>query len=243
MNLLSLLGKKLDEQELVKEMPWLLSLLQTDIVMIVGEPGTGKSSIAQSISMLRMLMFNTSIDIVSPSLDDDQQREIYLAGRGYGSKANGSFAEQLTSHFDVLSAQEFPENQGHSLIWDDVSTWAMKGVSPEVINDLLHTTYTTFRRKSIWSILVLHSLRQEYSLPGCRQGLLSSIVPYAAIIYLPSSRDKQGRVTFKRPGVSGGEGIGSAIRPEGWENISLHRDLNPKHLAELLGDRARLDVA
>lgn len=57
---------KMKLAELVRTMPWLIEILKAQIVVIAGEPGTGKSSVAQSLALIRLILFAADIDIVDP---------------------------------------------------------------------------------------------------------------------------------------------------------------------------------
>jgi adenylate kinase family enzyme len=202
--------------------------------MIVGEPGTGKSSIAQSLALLRLILFATGIDIVDPDLDNNLTRRTWVAGKAYGGRKDGPFPEQLESYFENLLDQEFPESQGHTAIFDEISKWTSSlRVNPKDAEGYIRHLYTTFRRKSIWSIMLLHGIQQDYNLPGCSAGTLTNIFPYAGIIKIEAAKDTLGKTKFSQ--VAKFKRPGQPMTDDNWEDILIRPSFHASKIVEMMG--------
>ena len=222
---------------MIKEMPWLLSLLQTDIVIIAGEPGTGKSSVAQSLALLRLILFATATDIVDPDLDNNLLRQTWVTGSAYGAKADGPFPEQLASYFKDLVEREYPDSQGHTVILDEISKWttSLKVNSKEAEGYLRHL-YTTFRRKNIWSIMLLHGMQQDYNLQGCSAGTLTNLYPYAGVIRIEAAKNPLGKTKFSS--IAKFKPPGKPMTEDNWEDILIRPSFHASNIVKMLGKGA-----
>jgi hypothetical protein len=231
---------KMRVAELVRTMPWLLEILKAQIVIIAGEPGTGKSSVAQSLALIRLILFAADIDIVDPDWDNNVMRQTWLCGCGIGSTERGPFKDQLQEFWEDLKQQTYPDHQGHTVILDEMSRWiASENVSTPYVEGVLQDLFQRFRRKNIWSILLLHGLQQEYNLgTGVKAGTLTNIYPAAAVLKLTQAKSNLGEAVFSAIAKYKPPGQGYSADTASWQDITIPREFHGANLIQLLGEGA-----
>ncbi|MEO1095977.1 MAG: ATP-binding protein [Cyanobacteria bacterium J06638_28] len=231
---------KLKVAELARTMPWLIEILKAQIIVIVGEPGTGKSSVAQSIALFRLILFATGIDIVDPDWDNNVLRQTWLCGRGIGSEAQGPFSEQLREYWSDLKGQTYGDAQGHCVILDELSRWtSSENISVNYLEGLIQDLYQRFRRKNIWSILLLHGLQQEYNFGNTvKAGTLTNLYPAAAVIKLEQKKSTLGEAEFAAMAKFKPPGHPYTGDTQHWQDITIPREFHAAHIIKLLGEGA-----
>ncbi|MGF1524867.1 MAG: hypothetical protein ACFBSF_21285 [Leptolyngbyaceae cyanobacterium] len=232
---------KMKLAELVRTMPWLIEILKAQIVVIAGEPGTGKSSVAQSLALIRLILFAADIDIVDPDWDNNKMRQTWLCGQGIGSEELGAFKDQLTEFWADLRTQTYPDHQGHTVILDEISKWiATLGMGTTEVEGIIKDLYQTFRRKNIWSILLLHGLQQEYNLgTGVTAGTLTNLYPAAAVIRLTQKKSQMGEAQFSAIAKYKPAGAPYTTDTSGWQDITIPPAFHAAHIIKLLGEGAQ----
>ena len=232
---------KMKLAELVRTMPWLIEILKAQVIVISGEPGTGKSSVAQSIALIRLILFAADIDIVDPDWDNNKLRQTWLCGQGIGSEELGGFKDQLSEFWADLRTQTYPDHQGHTVILDEISKWiATLGMSTTAVEGIIKDLYQTFRRKNIWSILLLHGLQQEYNLgTGVTAGTLTNLYPAAAVIRLTQKKSKMGEAQFSAIAKYKPAGAPYTTDTSGWQDITIPPSFHAAHIIKLLGEGAQ----
>ncbi|MBE7385162.1 MAG: hypothetical protein F6J95_027615 [Leptolyngbya sp. SIO1E4] len=232
---------KLKVAELARTMPWLIEILKAQIIVIVGEPGTGKSSVAQSIALFRLILFACLIDIIDPDWDNNVMRKTWLCGRGIGSEAQGLFREQLREYWSDLKGQTYSDHQGHSVILDELSRWTTsENVPVSYMEGVIQDLYQRFRRKNIWSILLLHGLQQEYNFGNAvKAGTLTNLYPAAAILKLQQQKSTLGEAEFSAIAQYKPPGHPYTGDTASWQDITIPREFHAAHIIKLLGEGAK----
>ncbi|MEM1281767.1 MAG: ATP-binding protein, partial [Cyanobacteria bacterium P01_H01_bin.152] len=232
---------KLKVAELARTMPWLIEILKAQIIVIVGEPGTGKSSVAQSIALFRLILFATGIDIVDPDWDNNVLRQTWLCGRGIGSEAQGTFREQLREYWSDIKGQTYGDAQGHCVILDELSRWtSSENVSVNYLEGVIQDLYQRFRRKNIWSILLLHGLQQEYNFGNTvKAGTLTNLYPAAAVIKLEQKKSAMGEAEFAAVAKFKPPGYPYTGDTSNWRDIAIPREFHAAYIIQLLGEGAK----
>ncbi len=231
---------KLKVAELARTMPWLIEILKAQIIVIVGEPGTGKSSVAQSIALFRLILFACLVDIVDPDWDNNVMRQTWLCGRGIGSEAQGPFKDQLRDYWSDLKNQTYSNHQGHSVILDELSRWTTsENVPVNYMEGVIQDLYQRFRRKNIWSILLLHGLQQEYNFGNAvKAGTLTNLYPAAAILKLQQKKSTLGEAEFSAVAKYKPPGHPYTGDTASWQDITIPREFHAAHIIKLLGEGA-----
>lgn len=222
-----------------RNFPWLIKLLRAPILIVAGQPGTGKSSIMQTIAFLRFLLFQTSTEIYDPDCDSNISKGVWVHGTPIGQAKDGAFGAQFQTNFEELKKKEFPDSQGHTVIFDEVTKWVVEEyLDIGQFKSFLTNIHQKFRRPNIWSILGLHSLSveentQEKSLPK-----FTSVRDYAAIIYLQSDTDEFGKAKFS--GVARVKEGGRKLPHDDltlsrFPSVHITEEFSMAHLIKMLG--------
>lgn len=222
-----------------RNFPWLTKLLRAPILIVAGQPGTGKSSIMQTIAFLRFLLFQTGTEIYDPDCDSNISKGVWVHGTPIGQAKDGAFAAQFHANFEALKQKTFPDNQGHTPIFDEVTKWIVEGyMDIQQFKSFLTNIHQKFRRPNIWSLLGLHSLSveentQEKSLPK-----FTSIRDYAAIIYLESDTDEFGKAKFSgvaRIKAGGKKVANDDLTLSRHPSVHITEEFSMAHLIQMLG--------
>ena len=233
--------------EWIKEWPWMLAMLKTPMVILVGQPGTGKSSIMQMIALIRHLLFHCGIDICDLDIDQNIQNKVWMHGVAHGSERHGSFISQIDSLTHELKGEMFSGEQGHTVLFDEVSRWISHDhFDYKQLLALLGTTHQEWRRQNIRSIWGLHSLGVGETMGKDSCTKFTTIKDYAAILYLHPKCDMfgtpifSGLASFKRAGEKCGDSEGFMERHE---TIAIPKIFQPAEVLRMLGGQVKdLDI-
>ena len=103
---------------------WLRACLKSNAVIICGDMGSGKTTIAAAIALLRELLWGWETAILDPHADDNL--ETWLNGRVFGAESLAS----KTPDYQIADAwgQYRQRSQAHrSLVLDEFSSWGVGG--------------------------------------------------------------------------------------------------------------------
>ena len=177
--------------------PWLMGMLRAPIVLVVGQPGGGKSSVMQAIAMVRYLMFYCGVDIADLDIDKNIKKKVWVHGTAYGSEKDGSFITQIKKLTGNIKDELFPAEQGHTVLFDEVSRWVSHGhLTYDEITKLMGTAHQEWRRQNIKSVWGLHSLGVEENTGKSSCGKFTSIRDSAAILFLHPKNNAVGEPVF-----------------------------------------------
>ncbi len=229
--------------QLCQQVPWLQQLMRAESIVLIGDSGSGKSSVAQAIAILRSILFGWSCDIYDPDADNNLARNTWIHGDVVGVRKR---AETLLSQKDFAGqlAAALPESmaaradgEGHTIIFDEISGWDDYGVPVSELNGIYSAAVREIRRKNIHPMFILHG--SEKGMAGgddIKSGLVAKVLQKSFVITLQPEADKWGQTVFKGK---------ASLKPKGdtytvngkYKNISIPPQLAPLRLvAELLGE-------
>lgn len=222
--------------------PWLLGMLRAPMVLVVGQPGSGKSSVMQAIALVRYLMFNCGVDIVDLDIDKNIRKKVWVHGVKHGSESRGAFSGQVNQLMSKLKDEMFPEKQGHSVLFDETSRWVLQEhMTYEEVVALMATAHQEWRRQEIKSIWGLHGLTVEENLGVKSCGKFTSVRDSAAILYMHPKNNALGMPEFS--GIASfkpaGAPCGDVRRVmDNWQKVAIPSVFQSNYIIKMLGGLA-----
>lgn len=228
---------------LCREVPWLKQMMKAESIVIIGDSGSGKSSIAQAVVILRSILFGWSCDIYDPDADNNLSKNTWIHGDLIGVRKR---ADTLMSQKDFAAqvAAALPESmatrndgEGHSIIFDEITGWGEYDVPVNVINGIYSSAIREIRRKNIHPIFILHG--SEKGLAGgedIKSGLVKKLLQKSFVITAMPEAGEYGETLFRGKATINGKGE-TYISDNQYKKISIPPQLAPMRLvADLLGE-------
>lgn len=199
--------------------PWLKSTMRAFCVVITGLSGSGKSTVANAIALLRTILWGWPIVILDPHGDKNLHQGTWSAGHLYGSTqlSKMPIVQQITAAWERFSQPYEPfkadKGQRRSIIVDEFTGWADGTEAPELITLTQPVLGHCLRRARGFGtapILLLHGDKKGTAGgEGLPSGLLAQLLKLAAVIEVQGEANEEnwgevawsGKARFKKPAM------------------------------------------
>ncbi|MEM9804626.1 MAG: hypothetical protein AAF959_05055 [Cyanobacteria bacterium P01_D01_bin.56] len=249
--------------QLFIEFPWLEEVVDIegslmDLLIIIGEPGKGKSSLASSIGILRQLVHRTPIYQFDADADKNVRDRIWVAGEVVGmthtthDDAAGdwghlSYKEQhLRAKAVMVEKLNDGEEPAITAIYDELIRLSSNGFTADEI-EAHYKEYTAYRKRGDKVIWLWHGDTRATSgldkLPK-ESPLLNALLDYAAVINFnlapegPDEAKRRRRSKQKNSDRAMFKPAGQAYARENMELIVIPKLMYPSTLLDLIGSAA-----
>ncbi|MBE7386307.1 MAG: ATP-binding protein [Leptolyngbya sp. SIO1E4] len=230
---------------LLSAYPWLKSCMQAYCVVIVGASGVGKSTIANAIAVMRLLLWSWPVAILDPHGNNNLAQGTWSTGRLYGSSqlSKVPVGEQIAIAWDKLKGGYAPyqENrrQRQTIIVDEFTGWSdpsepdeLKALTAPMTSHCIRQA----RKCGNGIILLLHGDRKGTAGGDMPTGVLESLMKTAAVLQVEGQADEFGELTWSGKGKF--KPPGAEPTNKHFQRVSLPDSIRPgrlqKDISELL---------
>ena len=230
---------------LLSAYPWLKSCMQAYCVVVVGASGVGKSTIANAIAVMRLLLWSWPVAILDPHGDNNLAQGTWSTGRLYGSSqlSKVPVGEQIAIAWDKLKGGYAPyqENrrQRQTIIIDEFTGWSdpsepdeLKALTAPITSHCIRQA----RKGGNGIILLLHGDRKGTAGGDMPTGVLESLMKTAAVLQVEGQADEFGELTWSGKGKF--KSPGTEPTNKHFQRVSIPDSIRPgrlkKDISELL---------
>lgn len=201
---------------------WLRQCLMAPTVVLVGDSGSGKSTIANAIAVLRFILWGWPISIFDPHARENMQFGTWLVGQlyGLGGDPEGSIRQGLMEAMQPFEPFAQDNKTRHTMICDEFTGWSdgsYPGLAPIAAPALSHANRST-RKQGHGMIVLLHGDKKGTAGgEDMASGILESVLRFAAVLKVDGKTDDWGNPCwagtgrFKPPGKPYNDGEMSPV--------------------------------
>ncbi len=254
--------------DLFVEHTWIEEVCDVDgadalpLLIIIGQPGKGKTALAQSIGILRHLLNGAGMTIFDPEASKSYRKGVLVFGNvvGFLSQSVGSalagdyghlpFRDQfLNNHAEFKERANAGLLENHTALYDELKQWAGNGVdnhgftSEEMLD--FYNGYPALRKQGVKIIWLWHAASNNGAgldkLPP-KSNILTDLLNYAAVIDLNAvPEDIQTKYRKKKSnhlGIAMYKPMGVNNIQGNYELITIPKILHPGTLIDMVGKAA-----
>ena len=228
---------------LLSAYPWLKSCMQAYCVVVVGASGVGKSTIANAIAVMRLLLWSWPVVILDPHGDNNLAQGTWSTGRLYGSTQLSKvlIGEQIAIAWDKLKGGYGPykENrrQRQTIIIDEFTGWSdpsepdeLKALTAPITSHCIRQA----RKCGNGIILLLHGDRKGTAGGDMPTGVLESLMKTAAVLQVEGEADEFGELTWSGKGKF--KPPGAEPTNKHFQRVSIPDSIRPGRLQRDIGE-------
>lgn len=185
---------------------WLRQCLASPVVVLVGDSGCGKSTIANAICVLRALLWGWDTSIFDPHAEENMEYGLWMIGTLYGRDGSDPESSILKGLLPALRKyQPFTENKGkrHTILFDEFTGWAdgsypfLKPHAEPIMSHALRNV----RKFGHAAIFNLHGDKKGTAGgEALGSGILERLLKVAAVIRVDGKPDEWGQVGWSGTG-------------------------------------------
>ncbi len=216
------------------ETSWLLQLIIAVPVNLIGAQGSGKSTFAQYLLLLRRIFLNLDVEVVDPHA---HQNSWVSEFKVYGHYQNFDLVKERIKAF--IDRQKYTENDNKSrkptsiIVFDETSTYAEGVDDPKLMTKLMKGVMTEASKTGTLVVIITHG--DTNAMFGNAKGMSKVREEGMVKVFLHSINDKS-KLGKKTPKLTG-HIVGLQTDPNTNEPLTQHINLLPFMQPEYLLER------